>query len=181
MVEDILSSSGLSKMNEYDAAKKIMVGTITGKYNQKVIALKVVTPAKFEVISTEFLKVLDDVKSKNPELFSKPIEIYKNPTDVFFDSEFEGGLKFCKDPYHLLNTIPLKGLAISVKRRPNTNINPWDIDVNFISLTISLTFSDLIEADHSYKIDSETINALLPLFTESDEVLKPLLKQDLFQ
>ena len=114
-------------------------------------------------------------------MFANPIENYTGPADVFYDSEFKQSLKLCKDPYHLIMTIPLKGYAIGVKRRAKASTNPWEVDVNFLSTSTKLIFADLIKKDHSLKLGSDTVNAILPLFQEKDRVLMPLLKHELFQ
>lgn len=49
-------------MNEFDAAKKMNLGTITGKYQQKALALKSLTVSEFEIVMQEFLQVLKGSK-----------------------------------------------------------------------------------------------------------------------
>jgi hypothetical protein len=41
---------GIGQLNEYEAAKRIGIGTITGKYHQKALALKGITVKDFELI-----------------------------------------------------------------------------------------------------------------------------------
>ena len=53
---------GIGQLNEYEAAKRIGIGTITGKYHQKALALKGITAKDFEVIKQEFADVF--VKTK---------------------------------------------------------------------------------------------------------------------
>lgn len=43
----IAKGSGIGQLNEYDAAKRIAIGTITGKYHQKALALKGITVKDF--------------------------------------------------------------------------------------------------------------------------------------
>lgn len=49
-------------MNEYDAAKRIAIGTITGKYHQKALALKGITVKDFLEIKQEFAEVFKNTK-----------------------------------------------------------------------------------------------------------------------
>ena len=44
----IAKGVGIGQLNEYDAAKRIGIGTITGKYHQKALALKGITLKDFE-------------------------------------------------------------------------------------------------------------------------------------
>lgn len=50
-------SKGLNPNNlsEFDAAKRLGIGTITGKYHQKALALKGITVDTFKKISEEFI------------------------------------------------------------------------------------------------------------------------------
>ena len=58
-----------SQLNEYEAAKRIAIGTITGKYHQKALALKGITSKDFQVIKEEFTEVFKKVKlSEKPSL-----------------------------------------------------------------------------------------------------------------
>lgn len=43
----IAKGSGIGQLNEYEAAKRIAIGTITGKYHQKALALKGITVKDF--------------------------------------------------------------------------------------------------------------------------------------
>jgi hypothetical protein len=45
---------GIGQLNEYEAAKRIGIGTITGKYHQKALALKGITVKDFQKIKEEF-------------------------------------------------------------------------------------------------------------------------------
>ena len=56
-------------LSEYEAAKRIAIGTITGKYHQKALALKGITVKDFQVIKSEFEEVFKTVK-----LSEKPSE-----------------------------------------------------------------------------------------------------------
>lgn len=46
----IAKGLGIGQLNEYEAAKRIGIGTITGKYHQKALALKGITIKDFEKI-----------------------------------------------------------------------------------------------------------------------------------
>ena len=50
----IAKGLGIGQLNEYEAAKRIGIGTITGKYHQKALALKGITVKDFEMIKEEF-------------------------------------------------------------------------------------------------------------------------------
>jgi hypothetical protein len=50
----IAKGLGIGKLNEYEAAKRLSIGTITGKYHQKALALKDITVKHFLEIKNEF-------------------------------------------------------------------------------------------------------------------------------
>lgn len=53
---------GTGQLSEYEAAKRIGIGTITGKYHQKALALKGITASDFAVIKDEFKIIYSEVK-----------------------------------------------------------------------------------------------------------------------
>lgn len=58
----IAKGVGIGQLNEYEAAKRIGIGTITGKYHQKALALKGITVKDFLEIKKEFADVYKNVK-----------------------------------------------------------------------------------------------------------------------
>lgn len=58
----IAKGVGIGQLNEYEAAKRIGIGTITGKYHQKALALKGITVKDFELIKDEFTSTFEKVK-----------------------------------------------------------------------------------------------------------------------
>ena len=59
-----LLAKGISpkSQNEYEAAKRIAIGTITGKYHQKALALKGITIEEFQKIKENSLKFIKKPK-----------------------------------------------------------------------------------------------------------------------
>jgi hypothetical protein len=53
---------GIGQLNEYEAAKRLGIGTITGKYHQKALALKGITIKDFLEIRQEFAEVFKNTK-----------------------------------------------------------------------------------------------------------------------
>jgi hypothetical protein len=60
-LEIIAKGSGIGQLNQYEAAKRIAIGTITGKYHQKALALKGITAKDFQEIKEEFSTVFKKV------------------------------------------------------------------------------------------------------------------------
>lgn len=82
---DIISKGvGIGQLNEYEAAKRLGIGTITGKYHQKALALKGITVKDFEAIKDEFTEVFQKVKlSKQPSSQEVSIFTLQNQKEVF--------------------------------------------------------------------------------------------------
>lgn len=53
---------GTQQLSEFEAAKRIGIGTITGKYHQKALALKGITVADFKLIKDEFREIFTRTK-----------------------------------------------------------------------------------------------------------------------
>ena len=46
----IAKGNGIGQLSQYEAAKRMAIGTITGKYHQKALALKGITAKDFQII-----------------------------------------------------------------------------------------------------------------------------------
>lgn len=53
----------------------------------------------------------------------------QNQKDVFAEEDFIEGLKFCPSQFDLVETLPLIGHAVNIKRFDGSMINPWLIEV----------------------------------------------------
>ncbi len=67
-VKEMASGKTAEKLNSFEAAKKIGVGTIVGNYKTKVMNLKNITGPVFKKIKEEFKKILKTVKSSNIDI-----------------------------------------------------------------------------------------------------------------
>ena len=94
------------------------------------------------------------------------------------DENVNEGLSFTKTQFDLLDTLPIKGLAIKVKRSEGYQTNPSAlIEVKDVYEDTFITIQDLINADFSLK--SGEINAILPIL--EDKYLIDNLKSPLVQ
>ena len=127
-LEIIAKGSGIGQLNEYEAAKRIAIGTITGKYHQKALALKGITSKDFQVIKEEFTEVFKKVKlSEKPSSQQCSIFTLQNQKEVFEEPDFLEGLTFCKTQFDLVETLPIIGSGLKVKRYDGSMINPWKV------------------------------------------------------
>lgn len=80
---------GTGQLSEYEAAKRIGIGTITGKYHQKALALKGITASDFAVIKDEFKTIYSGVTlSGEPSTQESSIFTLQNQKEVFQEPDF---------------------------------------------------------------------------------------------
>ena len=184
MDEVISISKGVNPqaLNEYDAAKRIGIGTITGKYHQKALALKGITIQDFKKIAEEFKEIY--IKTKLNEAVEseqeKSVITLQNQKEVFLDKELLKGLDLCKSQYDLVEAFPVIGYAIKLKRFDGSMINPWLTQVRFIAkqhkaIDSSILVTNQMKLELPVLDKKEEINCVLPLFDEKDKELMPLI------
>jgi len=174
------------ELNEYDAAKRIGIGTIVGKYHQKALALKGITVDEFKVLRDEFAALARETTLTPHSSQEASVITLENQKEVFLQKDFVDGLNFCNSQFDLVESFPLIGLAIKIKRYNGSMLNPWLTQVKFIAKhhkvvdTISIVKSS---NNLQLKVGEDTIeniNAVLPLFTKSDDDMKGLLRSRLY-
>ena len=179
---------GVQQLNEWEAAKRIGIGTITGNYYQKALNLNGLTVSQFQIIRNEFLDVYRSCHlSEQDSKQEQSIVTLLNQKEIFVDAEFVKGLSACTNQFDLVETFPVVGLALNVKRPQRVDVNPWLIQVRSIAKhnrqldSLSLLKSDF-KISFSTGTDSERefVNAVLPLFSLQDADMQPLLSHDLF-
>lgn len=122
---------GTQQLSEFEAAKRLGIGTITGKYHQKALALKGITVADFAKIKEEFKKTFENTKLDNTPSTQEPsIFTLQTQKEVFQEPDFLEGLDMCKSQYDLVETFPVVGYSLKVKRFDGSMVNPWKVIVS---------------------------------------------------
>ncbi len=181
--EDIkkITESG-DKISEFDAAKRIGMGTILGNRNQRLMNLKTITVGEFKKIKQEFVDLL-----KKTDIPAKA-----NPDQSYFRTQFSQkdfleGLTLCESQFELFETLVAVGHGSKVVISELANINPYFAETRLLSFKKNdFNSADIINNFGSlpYKIDenkSDTVNTILPLFSDSDSDIAPVLQTRLFQ
>ena len=184
----IAKGVGIGQPNEYEAAKRIGIGTITGKYHQKALALKGITVKDFELIKDEFTETFKTVTlSEKPSHQEVSIFTLQNQKEVFQEGDFLEGLRMCGNQYDLVQSFPIVGYSLKVKRYDGSMINPWKVRVLGLAKTHN-SIDSVYLANNSNKYELkvgegqiEEINAVLPLFGEEDVEMSPLFNTRLFK
>ena len=167
---------GLGQLNEYEAAKRIGIGTITGKYHQKALALKGITVADFIKIKEDFATTFKNTKL-SPEPSKQEVSIFtlQNQKECFLEPDFLEGLEYCKTQFDLVESFPVVGYGLKVKRHDGSMINPWKVRVLGLAKTHrTIDSAYLARNSNKYELkigndEVEEINAVLPIFDLDDE------------
>jgi hypothetical protein len=173
-------------LNEFDAAKRIGIGTITGKYHQKALALKGITIDDFKKLRDEFEDIYKQTTLTPQSSQEGSIFTLQNQKEVFMQKDFVDGLRMCSSQFDLVGTFPLIGLAIKIKRYNGSMVNPWLTEVRFIAKhhkvvdTVSIIKNNNALALKTGENTVENINAVLPLFGKEDADLKPLITSKIY-
>ena len=180
-VTELAKGEEVKELDEWEVAKKIGVGTITGTYQQKVLSLKKFTIEVFQDIRKDFLKLYKTLKL-NPETDQEFSDVLKQTQkDVFRDPDFIKGLELCENQFDLAETLPLIGRGLQLKRYIGSLEDPWMVGVKSIGKatidSISLFHRDfkLVLAD-----SKDYFNGLLPLLGPKEEDMLPIVKHPLF-
>lgn len=186
--------------SEFEAAKRMNIGTITGKHQQKALALKNIPENEFAKIKEEFVAVLQSNKAKATALLeSLPAEgtlseLEKNRISLVRTlsniKDFVLGLEFCKNQYDLFETLTFGGMACKVKRAEGYEENYRLVDFKTIYPELTADLSKLANYTIQWSLplvvpssgEKVEVNAFLPLFRlEHAEFLRPLLKTRLMR
>jgi len=111
----------------------------------------------------------------------------QNQKEVFSEPDFLEGLKLCKTQYDLMESLPVVGYSLKVKRYDGSMINPWKVRVLQLAKTHN-SIDSVYLANNSNKYELsvgagkvEEINAVLPLFDEEDGEMSEILNTRLFK
>ena len=186
-IELLAKGLGVQQLSEWEAAKRIGIGTITGNYHQRALNLHGLTVDAFKILRNEFLETYQNSPLSNtPSEQEESVVTLENQKDVLLDPGFDKGLSSCDSQFDLVETFPVVGLALQVKRPPGLDVDPWLIDVRSIAKhnkqmdSFSLLKSDFRMVLSTGSGETEVINAVLPLFTLKDGDMQPLLSHGIF-
>jgi len=187
-VEGFTKGEGVKEMSEWEAAKKIGVGTITGTYTQKALSLKGFTLDMYKKTRDEFIELFKSIKLA-PGSDQEPSIILKETLkDVFLEEKFIEGLENCESQFDLVETLPVIGLAMKLKRYQKSAEDPWQTEVQAITREGKAVDSVHL-FQNKYKFawtgpeneKMEFVNCLLPLLGPKEEDMIPLLTHPLFK
>lgn len=179
-VKKIASGNTAGGLSDFEAAKRIGLGTIVGKYQQKAFGLKNITPADFELMKSEFLNILKISPVKDAQNACPLRKLLREP-------DLDKALDFCKNQLEFFECFPLHGYPVRIVRNESGQIDETNVDIRFISPTANVELADIIqEQGGSINIPvadgkTETANSVLPLFSAEDIDLVPFLNSRLYK
>lgn len=116
----------LGKLSQEEASKRLAIGTVVGKYHSNAIKLKGISVDDYLKARSEFMEILQgktidlNNSSQEPSVISM-----QNQKDVLAEADIIEGLKMCPSQYDLVETLPLIGHGVLIKRIEGAMINPW--------------------------------------------------------
>lgn len=166
-------------LNEFDAAKKIGLGTVVGKYHQRAFALKGFTVEEFQQTRDKFKEIFMATKLDSEKSGQASPLTHQNQKKIFLESDFLKGLEMCNTQFDLIESFPVWGFPMRLKRYEGSKENPWLTEVKLIVDQKPIDSIEVLKAAYALelKVDgkTETINAVLPLFDKHDADLFPIV------
>ena len=177
-----------NNMNEFDAAKKIGIGTIMGNYKQKLLNLKSITLEKFKHKKELFKDIYKATEIKQYTENQLNWIGKKNQKNIFLEETFLEGLELCQNQFDLFNSLSLIGIPIKLKRPLYyLTMDLSKIEVKNIGKLGEIVDSTMINLNNgnleAKGIDSKSdlFNAVLPVFLKTDKDILPIINSELFQ
>lgn len=176
----------LSKLSQSEAAKRLAIGTKTGKYHSKAMNLRGISVDDYAKIRDEFVSLFSNFKLNYASGQEASVISLQNQKEILLENDLINGLNICPSQYDLVETLPLVGHGIRVHRCDGALINPWLIQVVYIARHNKVVDTVSIQQNgNQLKLkvggdEEELINAVLPLYDEKDYDLKPFLNSRLF-
>ncbi len=186
-VETLAKGEGVKEMNEWDAAKKIGVGTITGSYQQKALNLKGFTLEMYTKMRESFIELFKATKLVPGSEQELSAVLKQTQKDVFLEDKFVEALGVCESQFDLVETMPVIGLAMKLKRYVKSIEDPWQTEVQGLSRTGQAVDSvHILQSKYKYFWkcpEGETmdfINCILPLCGPKEQDMVPLISHPLY-
>ena len=179
-VKKIAAGNTAGGLSDFEAAKRIGLGTIVGKYAQRTFALKNITPVEFEAIKEEFKELLKH----------NPVAVKTN-TCALRSLLLEKGLNIAIDlitnQLELFECFPLHGHPIRINRIEQGQLNAQFADIRFFSELSVVELNDIVTEQGGIlnvplkNGKLETANAVIPLYTSEDKDLLPFIDSRLYK
>jgi hypothetical protein len=180
-VEEIKNGRDLSKLDQFEAAKIIGLGTITGKAQQRANALKNMTQAKLTEYIEEFIAAYEQIEIKDTTGFTPSFKTNRTFHTLLKDETLASGLRKFNSPLDFLDTFPLFGAALNIKRADGTANSVWKASVkSYFNSEVETSTFDF--ATYSLQIkEGEQTNCVCPLISKEDAYLAPLYNTNLIK
>ena len=188
-VRKLIHGTAITELTNAELAKRREIGTHHGKYLDRAHRFAGTNTDAYCTSRDQFVTLIQDqsplLRSKSSTQEESSISLY-NQQGILLQTDLIDGLIRCPSAYHLVCAFPLVGHAVKVRRTDGVQINPWvGICVEEICrvnrVLDSISHTELEEGRIGIGADDvETINAIIPLFSETDDQLVPFLTSSLF-
>jgi len=209
-VKKIAEGQTVGKLSQFEAAKRIGLGTIVGRAAQKAFGLKNIGSEEFNQIKNEFKDLLSKhtVSHKNTisnnntladenSIPEKQTTSDKNPLgdknevnqfrELLREKDLSDALNLLPNQLVLFENLPLYGIPVRVVKADNNNLDLENIDIRFVAENTTKQLTDITEQEGGSLLlpvdegKTEAVNTVIPLFDDTDTDLLPFLTSRLFK
>lgn len=179
-VKKIAAGDTAGQLSNFEAAKRIGLGTIVGKYAQKAFALKKITPEEFETIKNEFKTLLKDHKIA-PKEDGHPLR------KLLLEANLDKALDLIKNQLELFETFPLHGHPARIIRNDQGQIDPQNVDLRYFATNVNIELTDITgQQGGTLNVPTkdgktDTVNSVIPLFGQEDADLLPFINSRFYK
>ena len=178
-VKKIASGDTAGQLSDFEAAKRIGLGTIVGKAAQKAFALKNITPAEFQSIKDEFKELLKTHKVEN-----KPGCALRK---LLLENDLDKALNLITNQLELFDSFPLYGVPIRIVKNDLGQIDLQKLDIRYVAEGMTGDLSEIMKEEGGNLMitvkegKQEAVNSVVPLFSAEDVDLLPFITSRLFR
>ena len=188
-LRELAEGNVLSNLTDQQLAQRLKIGTITGSHHDKAMQLRGIDTADFLRIRGNSVSVLNLLQLPAEFECSQAGSVFslENTADVLRQAGLAQVIGMLDSQYELIELFPLIGDGVYIHRSNGSMINPFLIRVDSVARVAQVLDSHSLQRQNNsigFAIgegDTETINAIIPLFTAADAPMAAYIASDLFK
>ncbi len=185
----IAAGNVLSNLSDAERAKRLTIGTITGKYHDKAMQIRGLDVDNFLRMRAAFIRIIIESPLPSTYVCSQIVSVIsrENTADVLRQSDIKEAVEACQSQYEWVEVFPIIGEGALVTRTNASLINPFLVQIKGVARVAQVMDSEsLVLQGNVIEIPlgdgpSDRINAVIPLFHACDAPLSPFIASELFK
>lgn len=184
-LKNLKTGESLLNLSEAEAAKRLAIGTKTGKYHSKALQFRGLDDRMFKKYKNDFKEILEKNKLSETSTQENSLILLQNQKDILRENDLINQIQNCSI-FNLLDLIPIVGQTVLIKISDSSMINPYNLNVIFIpKINKTCDLYSITDSGNEMEISIgndqvENFNAVLPLFDEGDKDIKPFIRSSIF-